>query len=180
MTRTRILKAIALFLPMLAVGCGGEGDMMTGPDGRTGTGTMLSVTPIGGAVGVPANSTMVLRFSGPMASGMEPFVDLHQGGLDGPVVATRCDFSADRTTLTCTPGAPLSPRTTYTLHVGGGMRDSAGRVIDMAQYGGAMGGQWIMGGMMGPSHAGSSWGMMGGNWQGTNGSYGMAFPFTTG
>ena len=60
------------------------------------------------------------------------------------------------------------------------MRDSAGRVIDLAQYGGASGGQWIMRGMMGPSHAGSPWGMMGGNWQGTNGSYGMAFQFTTG
>jgi hypothetical protein len=111
---------------------------------------------------------------------MEPFVDLHQGGLDGPVLAMRCDFSADRTTLTCTPGAPLSPRTIYTLHMGGGMRDSTGRTIDMGQYGGAMGGQWIMGGMMGPSHAGSPWGMMGGNWQGTNGSYGMGFQFTTG
>jgi hypothetical protein len=81
--------------------------------------------------------------------------------------------------MTCTPNIPLSARTAYTLHVGAGMRDSAGRAIDMAQYGGAMGGQWITGAMMGPSHAGGSWGMMGGNGQGTNGSYGMAFPFTT-
>lgn len=181
MMRTRILKVIAVVLPVLGVGCGGESNMMTGPGATTGSGTMLlSMVPTGGATGVPANSTMVLRFSASMASGMEPFVDLHQGGLDGPVVAMRCDFSADRMTLTCTPGALLSPRTTYTLHVGAGMRDSAGRTIDMGQYGGAMGGQWITGSMMGPSHAGSQWGMMGGNWQGTNGSYGMAFQFTTG
>ena len=132
--------------------------MMRGPDGFPGTGTMLlSVTPAGGAVGVSPNSAMVVRFSGPMASGMEPLVDLHQGGLDGPVVGMSCASSTDRTTLTCTPVVPLARTTAYTLHVGGGMRDSAGRFIDMAQYGGTMGGQWITGGMMGPSHAGSPW-----------------------
>jgi hypothetical protein len=181
MIRKGILNVFAVVVPMLAVACGGGSGMMTGPSGTSGAGMMLlSVTPSGGATSVAANSTMVLRFSGPMSSGMEPFVDLHQGSLDGPLVAMSCGFSADRATLTCTPGAPLSPRTTYTLHVGGGMRDSAGRVIDMGQYGGAMGGQWIMGGMMGPSHAGAPWGMMGADRRGTNGSYGMAFQFTTG
>jgi hypothetical protein len=181
MKQTAMLKLSAVAVAILVAGCGGGGDMMTGPSGMSGTGTMLlSVTPAGGAAGVPVNATMVMRFSGSMASGMEPFVDLHQGGLDGPLVAMRCDFSTDRTTLTCTPQAPLSPRTAYTLHVGGGMRDAAGRSVDMGQYASAMGGQWVMGGMMGPSHAGNPWGMMGGNWQGGNGSYGMAFPFTTG
>ena len=42
-----------------------------------------------------------------------------------------------------------------------------------------MGGQWVMGGMMGNSHAGGSWGMMGPAWRNANGSYGMAFSFTT-
>jgi len=42
-----------------------------------------------------------------------------------------------------------------------------------------MGGQWIMGGMMGGSDGGGSWGMMGSGWRNTNGSYGMAFTFTT-
>lgn len=171
----------AIAAAMLAAACGGEGDMMTGPGGMSGAGTMLlSVTPAGGAMGVSVNATMVVRFSGTMASGMEPFVDLHQGGLDGSVVAMGCAFSMDRRTLTCTPQAALMPRSAYTLHVGGGMRDATGRSVDMGQYGVAMGGQWVMGGMMGPSHAGGPWGMMGGNWQGANGSYGMAFPFTTG
>ena len=183
MTRMKILKAAVVALPLLAAGCGGGGEMMTGPGGPPGAGTMLlSVSPMGGAVGVPTSASMVLRFSGQMGSGMEPYVDLHLGGLDGPALAMRCDFSADRSTLSCTPTAPLASRTSYTLHVGGGMRDSAGAFVDMGQWGAAMGGQWIMGGggMMGPSHAGSQWGMMGGNWQGSNGSYGMAFPFTTG
>jgi hypothetical protein len=171
----------AVVLAVFAAGCGGMGNMMAGPSGVPGRPTMLlSVTPAGGTTGVPTDSTFVLRFSGPMASGMESFVDLHQGGLDGPLVAMHCDLSGDRTTLTCAPGAILASKIAYALHVGGGMRDAAGRFVDMDQDGRAMGGQWIMGGMMGPSHAGSPWGMMGGDWQGPNGSYGMAFPFTTG
>lgn len=68
----------------------------------------------------------------------------------------------------------------HTLHIGGGMMDSDNHSIDMDTYRGTMGGQWILGSMMGTSHDGSPWGMMGGNWRGTNGGYGMAFPFTTG
>ena len=59
------------------------------------------------------------------------------------------------------------------------MMTQAGQPLDYAQYGPMMGGQWIMGGMMGGSHAGGSWGMMGPNWRNANGSYGMAFSFTT-
>ena len=126
MTRTSILNVIAVVASMLAAACGGENGMMTGPSRMPGVGTMLlSVTPSGGATGVAADSTLVVRFSGPMSSGMESFVDLHQGGRDGPLVAMRCGFSADRATLTCTPGVPLAPRATYTLHVGGGIRGSA-------------------------------------------------------
>jgi hypothetical protein len=172
----------------LLAACGGGQDHMTnasagGPSMMGGNATgaaFLSIVPQGGMKGVSTSTPLSFRFSGPMAPGMEQYVDLHMGGLEGPVVPMSCGWSPDRTTLTCTPGAPLSPRTTYTLHMGGGMTDSAGRTIDTGQYGGAMGGQWIMGGMMGPSHAGSPWGMMDGTWQGTNGSYGMAFQFTTG
>ena len=38
-----------------------------------------------------------------------------------------------------------------------------------------MGGTWIMGGM----HAGEPMTMMGGDWCGSNGSYGIAFTFQT-
>jgi hypothetical protein len=82
-------------------------------------------------------------------------------------------------TLTCTPQAPLSARTTYVVHLGGGMMTQSGQPLDYAQYGPMMGGQWIMGGMMGGSHGGSPWGMMGSGWRNANGSYGMAFSFTT-
>lgn len=180
MHRSFVSAALAAALAALMAACGGGG-MATGPTGMPGSGTtmLMSVAPQGGATGVPATMSAVLRFSGPMASGMEPFVELHQGGLDGAVVPMSCSFASDRGTMTCSTASPLRPGTRYTLHVGAGMRDANGRPIDMGQSGGTMGGQWIMGGMMGPSHGGSPWGMMSGNWQGTNGSYGMAFEFTT-
>ena len=77
------------------------------------------------------------------------------------------------------PQAPLSPRATYVVHVGGGMMTQAGQPVDYDQDGSMMGGQWITGGKMGASHGGQPWGMMGSVWHNANGSYGMAFTFTT-
>jgi Bacterial Ig-like domain len=171
-----------VLLPLLGFGCGGSDgnrEMMTGPGNSSRGGTMLlSVTPTGGSVGVPVGSPMTFRFSGPMAPGAVAFMDLHHGGLDGPLVPMHCAF-ADPTTLTCTPGTPLHTRTNYMLHLGAGLQDFDGRPCDLDPYRGTTGGQWIMGSMMGGSHNGSPWGMMGGNWHGANGSYGMAFSFTT-
>jgi len=166
----------------LCVGCGGNNGNMMGP-GAVGMGlsgaTFMSMTPQGGATGVPVSSQVVLRFGAAMGTGMEQYVDLHMGDVAGPIMPMDCGWSADRTTLTCTLRGPLSPRTTYVVHVGGGMMTQAGQVLDYTQYGPMMGGQWIMGGMMGGSHAGSPWGMMGSGWRNANGSYGMAFTFTT-
>jgi len=94
---------------------------------------------------------------------MEQYVMLHQGtGVTGPVHPMTCDWSADRTTLTCQPQGPLDPNTDYTLHLGSGMRDDEGHSIGMdGGYG--MGGQMVGSGMMGG-------GMMGG---------GMRFTFRT-
>lgn len=186
MTSTRVLMAAALGLMLAA--CGDDGGGMMGPSTRgMGAGTMpgnaaatmlMSVSPAAGATGVPTTASAVLRFSGPMAMGMERYVDLHRGDLSGSVVPMGCALSSDRTVITCVPAAPLASRTPYTLHVGAGMIDASGRPVDMSN---GMGGQWIMGGggMMGSSHAGSPWGTMTGPWMGANGSYGMAFPFAT-
>ena len=126
-----------------------------------------------------------------MGVGMEQFLDLHQGGLEGPVVPTTHTWSGDRTTLICTPVGPLAPGTQYTIHLGGGMVDVDGQPIDMDHYGPAFGGQWITGagqpGSGGPGgwhhggahHGGQPWGGLGRGWQHANGSYGMAFTFTT-
>jgi len=43
------------------------------------------------------------------------------------------------------------------------------------------GGQWVQGSVMTGAHGGGmGWGMMGVGWRHENGSYGMAFGFTTG
>ena len=181
-------NAVLLFLALLAVGCGGGEHgpmMMTGPSGMMGGygygygAEFMSVAPLGGSTGVPTSTSITLRFGVGMAGGMEQYVDLHVGSIAGPVVPMGCTWSSDRTTLTCTPGSPLGPRTTYVFHVGAGMMTQAGQPIDYGRYGPGMGGQWLMDGMMGPTHAGGPWGMMGPGWHGSNGSYGMEFPFTT-
>jgi len=113
-----------------------------------------------------------------MGAGMEQYFDLHMGDLSGAEVAMSCAWSADRTQLTCTPGSPLASRTTYALHMGGGMMSSGGVAVDYTA-GPGMGGQWIMGGMMTGTHGGMGWGTMGSGWHNPNGSYGMVFTFTT-
>jgi hypothetical protein len=65
------------------------------------------------------------------------------------------------------------------IHLGGGMMDADDQPVNMEQHGLAMGGQWLMAGMMGGIHAGSPMHMLGAGWRGANGSYGMVFPFTT-
>ena len=178
MKRVSAATGLALGLALLAVGCGeGNERTMMGP-GSPGA-TFLSVTPRGGATGVSPSAPIVFRFGAALGSGMEQYVDLHRSDLAGPTVPMSCGWSGDRTTLTCSPRGPLSPRTTYVVHLGGGMMTQAGQPLDCAQYGPLMGGQWIVGGMMGGSHADGAWGAMGPRWRNANGSYGLAFSFTT-
>jgi hypothetical protein len=187
----RMRSMLLTFLVLTAAGCGGGHNdgrdygpmMMTGPSGVGSQGdaaaALVSVGPPGGSTGVPGSASITLRFSAPMAVAMEQYMDLHVGSIAGPLVPMSCAWSSDWTTLTCMPGAPLDARTTYVIHVGGGMTTRAGQPIDYYHYGPGMGGQWLMGGMMGWMHGGLSWGMMGPGWRGSNGSYGMEFPFTT-
>ena len=139
---------------------------------------LVAVSPGGGVTGVNIATTMTMQFSGPMAAGMEQFVDLHDGTTAGPVHPMSCTWSADKATLTCGPTTPLQANTMYTLHLGAGMMDAAGGTVNMGP-GTTMGGQWLMSGMMGGLHAGQPMSMMGGAWRGSNGSYGMVFAFTT-
>ena len=112
-----------------------------------------------------------------MYAGMEQYVDLHEGDLDGPLVPMHYGWSSDRHTLACTPDARLRSHTRYTLHVGAGMMDADDHPVDLGHMGPQMGGQWVMGST---HHGGSSdHGMMGNGWHDSNGHYGMSFSFTT-
>lgn len=142
--------------------------------------SLVAVTPQGGASGVSPTSPIVMQFSHAMQSGMQVYATLHEGDVTGPVIPCTATWSSDSTMLSLVPSSPLKSTTQYTLHIGGGMEDANGNVIDMTQYGSMMGGQWARGSMM------SGGGMMngGGNemgpgWLGTNGMYGMVFAFTT-
>jgi hypothetical protein len=189
----RAVTMVAGLSMLFLVGCGGHDDMGSttmGPNGShfamgpsdTGQSTMpalVSVDPPGGATGVPVTTSILFRFGTAMGSGMEDLVDLHMGDLTGPVVPMSCGWSADRTTLTCTPTSPLEPGRLYATHVGGSMTDENGQDVDLTQRGTGMGGWWVMGGMMGGFHAGDPWNGMGSGWRHSNGSYGMVFSFTT-
>lgn len=174
--RTAFLRILAVTATLLFSACGSDHDpqgrMMTGPS-RIPTAGLTSAYP-GMGMTVSVGATIVLRFSVPMAVGMEQWIDLHRGDLSGDTVAMSCTWSTDRTTLTCQPQAPLTPGA-YALHVGAGMHDANGNPVDLGAY--QHGGQWVMPGY-GPMHAGNGWGMMGPGWRGSNGSYGMVFVFS--
>lgn len=147
---------------------------------------LLSVQPSPGSTDVTVGSSVVVTFDHAIAAGMEEYAALHEGDVTGPELPGTWLVSDDRTTLTFTPDEPMKPATTYVIHVGGGMMDDHGNVVDLEHHGLAMGGQWAtqsmmtggMGsGMMGGGDPGQH---MGGGWQHpANGSYGMVFVFTT-
>jgi Big-like domain-containing protein len=139
---------------------------------------VASVVPAGGSTGVDPTAPIVVSFTGMMRPGMELYAALHEGDVTGPVVRGSWTWSADRTTLTFTPAAPLKSQTRNTLHLGGGMRDAAGHPIDYSRCVSQYGGKWATSEMMGGGMMGNG-SMMGPGWLAANGTYGMVFTFTT-
>jgi hypothetical protein len=174
MIRTPHLAGTMAAAAALLAGCSSGNSPATAPA----TAALSSVAPAPAAIAVAPATAITLTFSQPMMAGMEQYVDLHHGGFGDPVVPMSCGWNGDRTVLTCTPGSPLASGTQYTIHVGAGMTDDHGDMMDLDNWTG-MGGQWATGGMMGGGmHAGQPVGMMGQGWtQGTH--YGMLFTFTT-
>ena len=175
------MKASALTMIglMAALGTAACSDTPAAPDDAA---ALLSVQPTGGTVNVDPGTTISLTFTHSMQ--MEAFAALHEGdGVDGPVVDGTWTWSTDRTQLTFTPDTPLQAQSEYTIHIGGGMMDEDGHVVDLEERRHDMGGEWATrqmmqdrmmgGGMMGGDD------MMGPGWQHANGTFGMLFTFTT-
>ena len=141
--------------------------------------TVLSVVPAGGTTNVDPKQPVVIAFSHAMGMGMQQYAALHEGDVTGPVVQGTWSWSSDGLTLTFTPAAPLKAQTEYTLHLGGGMMDSDGNLLNYDHCTGEHGGQWATSAMMGGSMMGQNGGMMGSGWEHPNGTYGMFFSFTT-
>jgi hypothetical protein len=153
----------------------------SGPTTHAGVTALAEIIPAPGSTGIDPAAPMVMRFSGAMGSGMEQYVDVHQGDIAGPIVPMRSwTWSTDRSRLTCTPGEPLQSHTRYVIHMGSGMTDASGHMADTEQHGTQMGGQPVTAAMMGPMHDGRSATTMGPGWQDPgDGHVGMAFTFET-
>lgn len=171
------LHRLALGAAVLFAACGGSASRrLTAPLVNI---SIVAVSPAGGASNVAVVTVVSLRFDHAVMSSVDQYVTLHRDNLSGPVVAGTFAWSTDRTLLVFTPGAPLAPHTTYVLHVGGGMTDTAGSPIDYGQCP-AFGGQVVTSSMMGAAGMmGGGVGEMGRGWQSPNGTYGMEFVFTT-
>lgn len=175
------LLIFAAALPIAS--CAGS-DLPTAPSAPApslaGGVALTTVFPQGGTTGVPVATDLRIGFGGPMAPGMEQYVDLHHGGVADVPIPMPCTWSGDRTTLVCHPTDPLHAGTRYTLHVGGGLRDANGHPIGLGTHGPMAGGQWVDGSAMSAFHGGAmAWGMMGAGWRHADGSYGLGFSFTT-
>jgi len=166
--RSRIVRGVAVGAGVLLAAC--SANMMSAEF----PGELESVSPRGGAANVSLSTDITVTFSHAMMPGMEEYVALHEGGIAGPAVAMSCTRSDGGRTLTCRPYQALAAGSQYTLHLGGGLMDTLGHSIGMGRMGQRMGGRWALSGMMSGEP-----GMMAGGWRHQNGSYGMAFEFTT-
>lgn len=155
------------------------------PPGPAAAAQVVGVSPAGGATGVDPSAPIVITFSYAMPMADDMYVSLHQDSLTGPLVQGTASWSADGTKLTFQPAATLKSKTTYVLHLGGGMKDVNGNTVDLTRCG-QFGGQNATGGMMGNGggmmggNGNGGWNEMGQGWQTPGGStYGMVFSFTT-
>jgi hypothetical protein len=72
--------ALAVAGPALGLAaCSDNGTTAPGSDT-----TLEAVIPSAGATGVDLAGPITVRFSGPMGTGTEQYVDLHQGDIGGP------------------------------------------------------------------------------------------------
>lgn len=136
---------------------------------------LLSVTPSASATGVSVMTPVVLTFSQAMMAGMETRVMLHEGSVSGPAADGVATWSANRTVLTFAPRAPLKPHTSYVIHLASQMQGANGAYLDHGSCT-AHGGHSVTSEMMGGHHMEH---MMEDGWRGADGTYGMAFSFTT-
>lgn len=139
---------------------------------------LTSVAPQGGFTRIEPTGPVTLSFSVPLRRGAENYVALHAGDAAGSRADGSWSASADGRTLTFTTAAPLVTRSPYTIHVGGGMADSAGHAVDLRA--GKMGGHWVTGDMAVRARSrAANPDMLETEWQGRNGYYGMMFTFMT-
>lgn len=141
--------------------------------------TLLSVAPEGGASNVALDAPVEVMFDGSMHDHAADYAAVHEGDVTGPTVQGTWRMEEDGVVLRFMPDHDWQTGTEYTVHLGGGMMDAEGHVVDFESHGMEMGGMWADGSMMGGGMMGGQHPHMGEGWQHENGSYGMVFSFTT-
>lgn len=159
----------------LGVAACGEGATAVAPETA-----LLSVSPTGGAMAVDPAEPIEVTFDHAMHDHAADYAAVHEGDVTGPEVAGSWTLEQGGTVMRFAPETPLMEGTAYTIHLGGGMTDADGHVVDLETHGMSMGGEWVEGSMMGGGMMGGQDSHMGEGWQHpSNGSYGMIFTFTT-
>lgn len=176
MTQRGPLRRLGPVLAVLLAACA-ETPVEVGPT------ALLSVFPAAGATGVDVTVQIEVRFDAPIAQQVGYPIALQVGDCPGPVVPGTWSRTADGMGLSFAPVQPLEPTTRYTIHVGGGLTDADGAVVDLDRHGPSLGGTWVtremvmgmltMGMMGGVSHSGPEWLY-------PTGMYGLAFELVTG
>ena len=145
---------------------------------------LLSVAPEGGSLNVALDAPVVVSFNGPMHDHAMDYAAVHEGDVTGPPVEGTWVMEEEGRVMRFTPRHGWNAGTEYTIHLGGGMADAEGHMVDFESHGSGMGGMWADGDMMsGGMHGGMNGGQsdhMGSGWDHPeNGSHGMVFTFTT-
>ncbi len=157
------------------------------PTQSNGPTSLISVEPAAGSLDVSVTVDIQVRFDHPIPQTMRNYIALHEGDCPGPVVAGMWSLAVDQMGLGFVPTVPLMPGTEYTVHVGGGMTDTAGMPLDLHRHGILLGGETVTESMVrGPDGMGMGMDMMGQpithtgpGWAHSDGTYGLAFMFTT-
>ena len=168
MPRHALAMVALVMISPFAISCAND------PLAPTAEPIVTSMVPTGGATGVDPAVPIVITFSHPMGVGMEAYVALHEGDVAGPEVSGTWSWNDGRSRLTFTPDEPLKPQTQYTLHLGGGIRDTEGTLLGYEQCIGQHGGRWAL-----QEQMGGMGNHMGAAWRHQNGSYGVLVTFTT-
>ncbi len=143
MQYTNVFKSAALVAVMTATLVAASG-CSDSPVGSEETAMLLSVTPVGDSAIINPNDPIVLSFDRQMDPAVcEPQVLLYEGDRSGSLVDVTYVWSTDGKQLTVTPVEALKSETTYTLYVGGGLRDGSGLGTELAQAQNRYGARWV-------------------------------------
>lgn len=124
------------------------------------------------SVAVDSIARVQVTFSGPLASGMEDYIDVHEGSITGPVVSLNCSQTGTGAIVNCSPRPPFAweAGTEYWVHVGGSLKGRNGGAVDLTSIGTALGGRIVTTEELGAGAHPAATDSLGGGWVGDSAS----------